>query len=154
MLVTTTYFDQLVMTLLPHDGTSEPLGPLNGAKLALISANITATPDTAWADLTEADFSGYAQSAAVVWGSGIIEGDGSVSLIGGSVQFTVGTATPVVGNTIFGAALIDGSTPPKLLGLEIFPEPIPMTSTGDGFVYVPKMNYGIANANQTGAVVS
>lgn len=78
----------------------------NGAKVLLFKNNVSPGPNTVLGDLTECDFTGYAVSAAVTWGTPGWQPDGTAIVVGDLKTFTVG-ATPTILNTVYGWALVD-----------------------------------------------
>lgn len=78
----------------------------NGGLVRLFKNNAVLGPATQLADLIIADFTGYADSAAVVWGTPGYLPDGTAVVAGDVKEFRVG-ATPTVYNTIYGWCLIN-----------------------------------------------
>lgn len=109
---------------------------LDGAKVSLFKADVVPDKDTVLADLTPADFSGYAQSAAVVWGTPYLDASGKATVQGASVQFTQTADT--VSNTVYGWMLVgDPAGTPYLICAERFATPVTMTEASDGIVVAP-----------------
>jgi len=113
-------------------------GVLDGAVVALYQNSPEPTSKTVWADLEEADFTGYARSAAIVWGT---------------VAQSSQTGLPVLpadkknfacsgGDTqeVNGYAIILPGTPPTLLAVQPFAEPEPMEA-GGLLEIVPRMAF-------------
>lgn len=106
--------------------------PIFGAKIGLIKAAIAPTRDTLLAQLTPADYDGYALGAAVTWSAVFDDLGDLISVRTASTHYQPsGDTTP---NTIYGAYLVDGAET-NLLGVEIFPLPIGLQSADDGFDY-------------------
>lgn len=103
-------------------------GVLNGCLVGLIAADFGQTDDLVLADLTEAAFTGYARSAAVVWGAAFQSGDVNLPYMqGDSKVFGPCTALP---ETIFGMMLVNGAGN-TLLATERFDEGgVPVIVTG------------------------
>lgn len=111
--------------------------PLNGAIVKLIQADIALSADMIIADLDaiEADFSGYAASSAITWGTPALDEDNNPRTVGSAKNFT--TADPTtVGNSIYGYYVTsgDGLT---LLYAEKFASPISMQLPIHSFTLVP-----------------
>lgn len=114
---------ELILTELVNTGNL-----WNAALVRLFKANATLGPATVLADLTQCDFTGYSDSAAVVWGAPGYLPDGTAVVTGDSKQFRVGS-TPTVLNTVYGWCLIDsGAT--NLLFARKFDSPIILASAG------------------------
>jgi len=154
MIVTTTYFNSQVLANLIESVTSGSFtGILASTKVMLFTNNLPLTPDILLSNLTEATFNGYARSATLTWGSTINEVDGSVSFFAQALTFRVNSTTPLVPNTIYGYGVVDEVSTPDLLFAELFPLPIGVQNPGDGFILVPKFNYGPSNPNSSAAVL-
>ncbi|HXG48563.1 MAG TPA: hypothetical protein VNO52_13115 [Methylomirabilota bacterium] len=119
---------------------------LFGAKIGLFTNAVVPSKDTVLADLTEANYTGYAQSAAVQWSNVFDDLSQKPSIRSQSVLFKpTGNAQL---NTIRGAFLVaaDGVT---LLGVELFNNPIVQGDADDGFTYActysedPNGNHGL-----------
>jgi hypothetical protein len=108
-------------------------GLLEGAKLKLYKEPIEPTKATVIADLTPADFTGYAASAAITWGTPLTDTDGTAFVPGGMIEFAASGST--VANTIYGAYLTDGAGT-ILLGVFRFDTPVSVGAVGQG-VLVP-----------------
>lgn len=87
----------------------------------------------------EANFSGYARSAVVVWGAAFKDDANRGVLMGDSKQFTATAAT--VGNTVTGYAILDAAGT-GLLWAELFDTPRVVDESGDAIIVVPKYTYG------------
>jgi hypothetical protein len=113
-------------------------GEMEEVTVRLFKNNVTVDGDTEIADLTVADFTGYAESTVVVWGGAFTNTNGKAEVIGGSKQFTAtGSATP---NTVYGYYVVDGDS--ELVYAENFNEPIEVTGVGDAIVVVPRFTLG------------
>lgn len=96
-------------------------GVFNGAKLGLIKADFSALDTLALADLEEADFTGYALSAAITWAAAGYSLDADAPLkVGDLKTFTCNGATA---NTIFGMMVVNGAGD-TLLATEKFAAPV------------------------------
>lgn len=106
---------------------------LDGAVVRLFKNNFSPNPASLLADFDEADFTGYAESAPVVWGVPYLDVDGIIKVTAGSVQYTqTGTGTT---NTCYGWYLVgDPGGTEYLIGSERFDSPVSFTFTGAGKV--------------------
>lgn len=144
MLYQTTHLNNLLAQAAVKHLTSGGFdGPLYGALVALFKTAVTPSPDVTWADLTEADFSGYAKSAALAWSGPLLESDGSYSDISDLKNFVATTATPFVSNAVYGVAIVDTSTPPKLLLFVPFASPVAITAPDQGIALAVRWNSGV-----------
>lgn len=82
--------------------------PWNGALISLFKNDIVPDAASLLADLTEADFSGYAASAAVTWGTPHFLPDGTAVVAGDAKTFVTASPAPVL-NTVFGWYATDGA---------------------------------------------
>ncbi len=102
------------------------------AKIGLIKAAIAPSVSTILADLTPANFDGYALGAAVTWTAAFLVGGLFTSVRSGNTHYQPsGSVTP---NTIYGAYLVNNAGT-DLLGVEIFDNPIPLSGAADAFDY-------------------
>lgn len=103
--------------------------------IRLFKNDLTPTPDTVVADLTEADFDGYADFGPVVWGAVFTNPDGYAEIVGGVAQFTdTGAVTP---NTIYGYYATDAAGT-GLFWAERFEDPITMDENADAILVIPR----------------
>ena len=110
-------------------------GDLDGALVALWKNNITPSRNSTLADLGEADYTGYAASAAVVWGAPFLNANGDGQVVGGNKQFQpTGTTTTC---EVYGYWLepTAGSTTPVLAVK--FSSPVPMTGPLSALIVTP-----------------
>lgn len=98
MLATVEKYSQRLLDLAALIGVGDPWA---GAKVALFKNNYTPLPSDPLANFEAADFSGYAVSAAIVWGTPFYLPDGTPCVTSDLKVFTVG-ASPTVFNTIYG----------------------------------------------------
>lgn len=107
--------------------TARPAGALlTTPSVVLYTAGPTPGPNSAVADFTEADFSGYA--AEPVTPSAAVElGTNSQALVF-SALFVATTGSPFVGNVILGYLLTDAAA--AYYGGEQFPEPLSISQAG------------------------
>lgn len=107
----------------------------DGAKVHLYKNDYTPSRLTAVGDLVTADFTGYAASAAIVWGAPGIGPDGFPGVVGDRKQF-IGGSTFTVPNTIHGYYITD-SAGTTLLWVERFASPVIIAATGQTCYVVP-----------------
>ena len=100
--------------------------PWNGGKVHLFQNNIVLGPTVTLANLTEADFTGYAASSAVTWGTPGYLPNGTAVVTGDTKQFQVGS-TPTVFNTVYGWYLTD-STGAILIFARSFDTPVVLSA--------------------------
>lgn len=116
-----------------------PAGRLNGAKVHLYQNNIAVRPDTILTDFTEADFDGYAASAAVTWGTVATDSSGNAVVYGDAKTFLcTGSVTP---NTVFGYYVTNGAGS-TLEYAEAFATPVGFGNAGDNLVILPAYKKG------------
>jgi hypothetical protein len=107
---------------------------LDGAVLRLYRNNIIITEDITIDSFDEANFDGYAVSAAIVWGTALNEDDG-VMLPGDAKEYTATGDTTE--NTVFGWYVTTAGETPALIYAESLDEPVGVAVAGDGLVVVP-----------------
>lgn len=136
-----TYTQALLLGLLAdakRPGADAGDGILVGAKVALIKNNVAESVNLTWDDLVEADFTGYARSAAVTWGTPAKSSDTGVPVMGGDVKHFA--CSGGAEQTVYSYAIVSGATPPVLLALKTLPTPEIMAS--GGFIdIVPRVGY-------------
>lgn len=93
----------------------------------------------------ETDFTGYARSAAVVWGAAGIDDSGNAVVAAASVQFTATAAT--VSNVVGGYAVLNAAGTgilwaEKFLDADGNPAPVTINAAGKFVVVVPKYTLG------------
>lgn len=110
-------------------------GTLNGVLIALFKNDFAPNQDSLIADFTEADYTGYARSTAVVWGTPFINVDGVAEMIAPGKQFQPSGTT--VANTIYGYYVVDsGGT--DLVYSERFATPVPLAGPLDALPIIPR----------------
>lgn len=114
-------------------------GSLNGAKVHLYKNDYTPGPGSRLTDLIEADFTGYAASAALVWGSTFTDELHNAVAAAASVQFN--DTGEAVTNTVYGYYVTDGAGA-VLLYAERFDSPVPMTGPAQAIVVLPEFSFG------------
>jgi len=130
---------RVVLDLLTVDGATP--GPYDAAIVALFQNDFFPNANQVVGDFTEADFDGYAQSTAAVWGDAITDVAGETAVYADTKQFTA--TGGVTTNTIYGYYVLD-STATKVLWAERFEDPVIVTAAGQGVVVVPKYAMGRA----------
>lgn len=112
-------------------------GLLDGAVVNLYQNDLTPTPNTLVGDFTVANFTGYAVSSAIVWGTVFTDASNVANSVGDVKQFTCtadGTAQTIYGYyvTVTGALRFS----------ERFPTPIPVVHAADAVVVLPRFSFG------------
>ncbi len=120
-------------------------GLFEGAKIGLFHNNYVPNRQTALADLTVANFTGYALSAAVVWGTPFIDPVIGPVVLANLKVFAAGNPTTVP-NTIYGYYIVDAAGT-ALLWAERFATPRVVSAPGDAVTVLP----GFGNVSQAGA---
>lgn len=113
-------------------------GPLDAVKLMLWVNNIVPDKNTVLADLTVPTFTGYAAFGPVVWGSVMVDVDGTAIVTGASHEFVCTGGTPT--DIIYGWALTNsGGT--TLIKAARLAAPVPIGRVGSGIAVVPWFRY-------------
>jgi len=109
---------------------------LDGAKVRLFMNDVTPDMDTVLGDLTTATYTGYADSADLVWGVPYVNSLGAVEMAAGSVEFSPSDdAAPC---TIYGYAILDEAA--GLFAAERIEPPFPMVAADDNLIIVPRVS--------------
>lgn len=154
MIVQSTYLNQqILLALTEHLGSGGFSGPLYDMNLALIAAGFAPTPGTAFNQLTEATYSGYARQSGITWGVPILQGDGSYQTLSQLTQWQGLAASNFVNNVIYGWVMIDNSSSPNVLLAEAFQTPVAIAVPGDGFGLVLQLSEGALNPASQGNVI-
>lgn len=97
---------------------------------------ITPTPDTTIAELTaaECDFGGYAKTQTGSPTSAYLLPGGGVAAETGVIEFVSNASTPE--NMVGGYWIQTAGTPPVLLEIGTFDDPIPISRSGQAVVFV------------------
>jgi len=99
---------------------------LGGASVGLYQTQITPTDQTVLADLTEANYDGYARKVSHTWSPTFVDPNGLYSKQAQTLVFQpTGDDTM---NTIYGL-FVTGDDSTALLAVEPFDSPIPLTGT-------------------------
>jgi hypothetical protein len=155
MIVTSTYFDNLVQSVLTeHISSGGFTGPLNGLTLVLFTNQMQINKNTTFAQLVEATFSGYARAVALTWGAPIRQGDGTATVLSQLITFVAQAASNFVANTIWGWALIDTASSPNFIMGELFAQPVAIAAPGNGFGLSIEWNLTPVNVNSFGSVLA
>lgn len=112
-------------------------GRWDGAVLRLFKSPMSLTGLTALADFEEADFTGYAASAAIVWATPIIAPSGE-PVVNGDAKDFVGGSPLTTANTVFGWYVTDDPATVWYFG-RVFDTPIGISEAGQGLVVVPSI---------------
>jgi hypothetical protein len=155
VIYTTSYFDQLVQSVLPENiGSGGFSGPLYARNIALFNTQVQPSKQQTFAQLTECLFTGYARKAAVAFGAPILQNDFSYTILSALMTFTGTASSAFVPDNVWGWAMIDGSAVPNLLMMELFAAPIPIAQAGDGFGLVIEWNAFQLNPSSQGVVLA
>lgn len=117
---------------------------LDGAKVGLYQNNIVLGPGTVLADLTVADFTGYALSAAVVWGTPFVDAANKCIVTADEKEF-LATSPFTTSNTVYGYYIVDGAGT-TLLYAEAFTTPRQITAAFQGLTVLPRFDCLSSNA--------
>jgi hypothetical protein len=102
--------------------------PVTAGKRRLFKNDFTPTPNSAIADFTEADFTGYASDALAIGTPANLNDNVDCCVTAGA--FTATAGSPFVPNTIYGVYMTDG-TPTLWYAAARFPVPVPIAAAGD-----------------------
>jgi hypothetical protein len=108
--------------------------PWAGGKIKLFKSPVALTPNLPYTSLIEADFTGYAESAAVVWGTPFYLANGVPCVTSDLKIFTVGS-TPTILNTIYGYYLVNSGGTDYIFA-RTFDTPIVLTQAGQSIQLV------------------
>lgn len=114
---------------------------LAACAVGLTKAAISPTIDTVLADLTEADYDGYARVTMGTMSQPFVGPDDLSLTEAAAIQFRPGsdTTTP---NTIFAAFLVGAGSDSQTLYLtEPLDAPVPLTGTGTALTYLPRAGF-------------
>lgn len=155
MIVTTSYFDSLVSSVLTeHVASGGFSGPMFNLSALLFQNNFLPRKSTLFADLTEATYSGYARQAAVTWGLPIQQADGSYTILSQLLTFIAGASSNFVANTIWGWALFDNVAGQNLVMMEVFQQPLTLAAPGQGFGLAVEYNQTPSNLLSFGSILA
>lgn len=155
MIQTSSYWQQLLASVLAEKiGSGGFTGPLNGLTLFLFSNQLLLSPQTAFGDLTESTWSGYARYANLGWGAPILQPDGTYTILSALVTFSASAVSTFVPGLVWGWGLIDTASTPHLIMAEQFSQPVAITNPGDGFGLVIEFNVLPLNQNSFGQVLA
>lgn len=134
------YFSNALTVLTSAINTTASL--LDTAKVILGQNAITPSLVTSYSDLNEANFTGYARSANITWGSLLNDADTTPSSQSQLVQFRCNLSN--VANQIQSLAVTDGVAAPNtgILSSGSIAPPYPIANPGDGFGIVVTWNLG------------
>jgi hypothetical protein len=114
-------------------------GLLAGAKVRLFKNNVLLGENTTLANLTVADFSGYAESTPIAWGNPITNTDKKAEIVGDVKTFSHSGGEAA--NQVYGYAVVSGSVTPTLIYAEMFDAPLTVYKDGDAIVLVPRFTF-------------
>jgi hypothetical protein len=106
-----------------------------GAVLHLYKTSIALGPTTAVGDFVEADFSGYAASSTIVWGTPFYQPNG-VPVVNGDMKTFVVDDPATILNTVYGWYCTNAAGTVYLFGRP-FDAPVILTAPGQGLNVVP-----------------
>lgn len=112
-------------------------GILYGAKALLFTNTPVITSQSVYADFTQPTWTGYAE-ATVTWTGPVIDPVGNLLVQTGIISF-VPSAAPSPAVLVYGHALENTTVPSaghNLIGAELFPNPISVSSTLTAVLYV------------------
>lgn len=139
MIILPSAAKKTMLDALKVDNTTDGDGPLFGATVMLFSNDAVIGPATVKADLTEADFTGYARSTAITWGETFVDSSDDAVSVGDTKQFHCDDG--VTPNTIYGYAVIDaGDT--NLLYAEKFANSVGVNGADDAVIVTPRFVLG------------
>lgn len=107
----------------------------NGAKVGLFVGDTVPSQATVLADLTPADFTGYALSSAITWGAPFIDENGIPSVVGSMKEFHASDPLTVA-NDVAGYFVVNGAGD-TLLWAERFESEITVAAPTAAVVVVP-----------------
>lgn len=114
-------------------------GPLNGTKVMLFKNNATITKTILLADLTPADYTGYAAQTTGTFGAPYVGTDGLEKVAAPGLQFQPDDG--VTPNTIYGYG-ITNTAGTALIAAKKFDAPIVLTDENNAVVFQPEYAYG------------
>ena len=152
IIKTTYYWHNLIQ--LANGADSVAL--LAAAKAGLGTALLTPGPATTFADLAEATYTGYLESATIVWTAIANEADGSQSTYSPGHLFRCTGASSVAVNNAFvtdgvGTASV-GNASTGILGSAKFLTPVNFINVGDALNLTIQWNEGVASVNSNAQV--
>lgn len=115
-------------------------GALNGAKVHLYKTNVALSPDLDVGAFTEADFTGYAASSAITWGSPGYDVNNVPEVFGDMKTFNAGTPITVT-NQVYGYFVTDGAGT-ALLYAEAFAGPVAVINADQMLAVIPRVSAG------------
>lgn len=152
LVKTTYYWNNLIQ--LANGASSVPL--LKSGKSGLGSAQITPNKNSVFADMVEANYTGYLETTTIVWTAITNESDGSQSTYAPSWLFRCTGASSVSVNNCFvtdgvGTASV-GNASTGILGSARFLSPVNFVNIGDGLSLLIQWNEGVVSANSNAQI--
>lgn len=114
-------------------------GRFNGAKIGLFTDDITPSRATILADLHPPTYTGYALSAAVVWGAAFTNDNGAAEILGDGKQFPCTADSDE--ETVHGYYCANAAGT-GLLWAERFDEPQTISQAGQNIFVLPRYMLG------------
>jgi hypothetical protein len=127
-------------------------GPIYGAYAHLVTA-FTGTPNdsTAWADVTEATYDGYAPQALVLPTATLDTVSGSEGMCDLQTWTPTGSVTP---NVIVGIVYTDNAVGGNVLGIDLLPSPAGLEGVDTGFGSVTLIDLPWSTNGRPAVIVS
>lgn len=125
-------------SLFAEEPAEAAAGPLNGFKCRPFVSDVVPTKDSVLADFTAPVTAGLGTAVAPVAGASFQSEDGAALVVAGACQF-VASATPAEQETVYGVVWTDAAGT-GLVAAERFEEPVIISASGQGFVYVPRFS--------------
>ena len=151
-LIPTNYYFLNSLEALINPALAAPV-LLSAGKMMLGTVLITPSLSTVYSTLVEATFTGYAQSATIVWGTPINDVDTTPTSISPAHLFRA--TDGVAPNQIYNVAVTDGVAPTDtgILASGSFTPPIPIVNAGDGFSMIVDWNLGNFPGNLNATII-
>lgn len=114
---------------------------MDGGSANLFKSTFTPTPQTTHAEFLAqvVTYTGYANLPLDNWLDPLTSSLGGVTTRTPELQWAL-TTTPATSDTAGGMWIEDGSTPPKVIGYVVFPNPVPFVAVGDGIALTALLN--------------
>ena len=116
-------------------------GPFHTPTLQLYQNNVTITRLSVYADFTIANFSGYADIAAVTFEGPYLDVDGTALMLGSDNLFLATTASPFVSNLIFGYLLANAGLTALMIAYAFPGGSVGIAKPGDACPVAPFIRY-------------
>jgi hypothetical protein len=127
----------IVGNFLAHVTGGNFSGTFYGSYLMLYTARDKTTPDLTLADLTEANFTGYARQPLTALGAPYLSDDNRAAQDFQAINFqSTDNAHP---NTVVGMAIVSANVGGNVLAYEEFAAPILFANAGNGATVLPRI---------------